>query len=177
MSDVSVSDATPLAARLFERHASAVRRYFRRQLRGASTADDLAQEVFVRVVRSAETYDDREREQAWVFRIARNVLVDHHRRSDRRPEASSAVDQATSAPQAVALDLHRALAALAADDRDAFLLGEVGGLTYAEIATATGSTVAAVRSRIYRARLALRERLMPPRRLETAVIQEHTEHD
>src|SRR6186713_53284 len=103
MSDVSVSDATPLAARLFERHGSAVRRYFRRQLRGASTADDLAQEVFVRVVRSAETYDDREREQAWVFRIARNVLVDHHRRSDRTPEASSAVDQATSAPQAVAL--------------------------------------------------------------------------
>ncbi len=177
MSDVSVSDAAPLAARLFERHAPAVRGYFRRQLHGASAADDLAQEVFVRIVRGADAYDARERERAWVFRIARNVLVDHHRRSERTPNQNATVEQATAPPQSLALDLQQALAALPVEDRDAFLLGEVGGLTYAEIADATGSTVAAVRSRIYRARLALRQRLMPPRRLEAGVIQGHDEHE
>jgi RNA polymerase sigma-70 factor (ECF subfamily) len=174
---VRFSDAAPLADRLFERYASSVRRYFRRHLQGSCTADDLAQEVFVRVVRSAETYDDRERERAWVFRIARNVLVDHQRRRNRTPQGTAPIERAVASPQFVALDLQQALDALPADERDAFLLGEVAGLSYAEIAAATGSTVAAVRSRIYRARLALRARLMPPRRLETVIIREHEEHD
>src|SRR5215831_19183816 len=92
-------------------------------------------------------------------------------------ESSAApVEQIAPPSQSVSLDLDQALAALSSDDRDAFLLAEVGGLSYAEIAVASGSTVAAVRSRIYRARLALRERLMPPGRVETAVIQEHEEH-
>jgi RNA polymerase sigma-70 factor (ECF subfamily) len=174
---MDASDAAPpLAARLFERHAPAVRRYFRRHLSGGNGADDLAQEVFVRVVRGADAYDEREREVVWIFKIARNVLVDHHRRRDRSPESAAPVEQIAPPSQSVSLDLDQALAALSSDDRDAFLLAEVGGLSYAEIAVATGSTVAAVRSRIYRTRLALRERLMPPGRVETAIIQEHEEH-
>ncbi len=81
-------------------------------MQGSSTADDLAQEVFVRVVRSAETYDDRERERAWVFRIARSVLVDHQRRRNRTPQGTGPIDRAVASPQAVALDLQQALDAV-----------------------------------------------------------------
>lgn len=169
--------AYPLAALLFDRYATAVRRYFRRHLSGAAGADDLAQEVFVRVVRGAAAYDERQRERAWVFRIARNVLLDHHRHANRAPESAALVEQVSPPVQAVALDVRRALATLSPEERDAFLLAEVGGLTYEEIADTTASTAAAVRSRIYRARLALREHLMPPGRLQMPAIQEYEDHE
>ena len=177
MSNVSASDAPALVTRLFYEHASAIRRYFRRQLRETGAADDLSQEVFLRVVRGSRTYDPRERERAWIFRIARNVLVDHHRRRGRSAEISINADSAAPPAQATGLDLQQALATLPPEDRDVFLLGEVGGLTYAEIAAATGGTVAAVRSRIYRARLALRERLMPPARVADAAAYKRDDHD
>lgn len=168
------SDA--LSARLFDRYAIPVRRYFRRHLSGAASADDLAQEVFVRVVRGAAAYDERERERAWVFRIARNVLLDYQRQRKRRPESAALVEQVGPPVQSVALDVRRALAALPSEERDAFLLAEVGGLSYAEIADTTASTAAAVRARIYRARLALRAHLMPPGRLQIQLIQEYEDH-
>lgn len=160
-----------LAARLFERHSSAVRRYLRRLTGHAEVANDLAQDVYVRVVRGAEGYEPRERERAWLFRIARNVFLDHDKEGRRRPRPIDGTVEAATAPaQAVRVDLDTALRRLNAIDRDAFLLCEIGGLRYDEIAAQLGLTVAGVRSRIYRTRLALREMLLPPERL-TRVVQ------
>jgi RNA polymerase sigma-70 factor (ECF subfamily) len=156
------SDAGSLASRLFAEHGPAVRRYLYRVTRRIETADDLSQEVFLRVVRAAPDYEPRERERAWVFRIAQNVLRDHHRQRIRSREDAGVADAARPASQVLRADLHRALDGLPADEREAFLLGEVAGLTYVEIASLTAATVPSVRSRIYRARLALRDRLIPP---------------
>jgi RNA polymerase sigma factor (sigma-70 family) len=161
------SAAHPIALGLFERHGRAVRRFLYRLTRDPATADDLAGEVFLRVVRASATYEPREREAAWVFRIAQNVLRDARRRSVRSVEHAVAADRAAPADQVAGLDLQRGLDALPEEERVALLLGEVGGLSYAEIAGATSSSVAAVRSRIYRARQALRSRMIPPSR-ETA---------
>jgi len=69
-------------------------------------------------------------------------------------------DQAgTSRDPVLALELESALATLAEEDREVFLLKEVGGLAYAEIALACGLTPDAVRSRLHRTRLALRRQL------------------
>jgi RNA polymerase sigma-70 factor, ECF subfamily len=155
-------DASAVALGLFERHAPAVRRYLHRVTRDRGLAEDLGQEVFLRVVRAAPGYDARERETAWVFRIAQNVVRDAWRRRARSVEDARPMDLATPAPQAVGLDLDRALADLPDEEREALLLAEIAGLSYAEIASATGATPAAVRSRIFRARQALRARLMPP---------------
>jgi RNA polymerase sigma-70 factor, ECF subfamily len=155
---------------MFDQHGPAVRRYLRRLTWEPSTVDDLTQEVFLRVVRSAGQYEPRERECAWVFRIARNVLLDHRRREARNLEDTRPADTRLAATQATATDLRQALARLPGDDRDAFLLGEIGGLTYAEIASMTETTVPSVRSRIYRARLALREMLPPPAPLTSGVF-------
>ena len=155
-------DTGTFAARLFSEHGAAVRQYLRRAIRAGDTADDLSQEVFLRVVRGAGRYEPRERERAWVFRIAHNVLLDHRRRQGRSREDHVDVEAAAPATQVVKTDLDRALAGLPEDEREAFLLGEIGGLTYAEIAATTRTTVPAVRSRIYRARLALRAKLIAP---------------
>jgi RNA polymerase sigma-70 factor, ECF subfamily len=167
------ADAPGLASRVYGDHGPAVRRYFHRLTRNPDLADDLAQEVFLKVVRAAGTYQPQERERAWVFRIAQNVLLDHYRRAGRACEDQVDVEPIHAAPQGVTTDLQQALARLAPGDREVFLLGEVGGLSYAEIASMRDTTVPAVRSRIYRARLALREMLTPPAPLTDAAARRY----
>ena len=152
------------AAAIFDRHHLAVFRFLRRMTGTAPDAEDLTQEVFLRVVRALDAYDERAREVAWVFRIARNVLVDRHRAGLRSPRPAP-LDEAgpfgVPATQPLSASLDQALAGVPDDEREAFLMREVGGLGYAEIAAATGATPDAVRMRIYRARLALRQALGP----------------
>ena len=150
-------------AGLFDRHGRAVRHYLRAVTGNDELAQDLAQDVFVRVVRSVGDYEPRERERAWLFRIARNILLDHRRRLAARPLSGAvAADQAVAPTQALDTDLGVALARLPDREREAFLMAEIGGLSYAEIASAFNLTVPAVRSVIYRARLSLRADLLPP---------------
>jgi RNA polymerase sigma-70 factor, ECF subfamily len=166
-----------LAATLVDRHGRSIRQYILRATRRVSVAEDLVQEVFLRIVRAAPGYDPRERERAWVFRIARNVLIDSQRREARSREDHRPVDVASGPAQALSAALDAALAALAPEDRECFLLAEVGGLTYAEIERVTGSSVAAIRSRVYRARMALRASLSPPPRLSQQAIPMRDDDD
>jgi RNA polymerase sigma factor (sigma-70 family) len=164
-------DSTSAVARIVEQHGSAVRSYFRRALGGNALADDLTQDVFMRVVRAGATFEPRGRDRAWLFTIAHNVLVEHLRRDRRRGEpVSDGRVPVSRASQLTAAAVHEALRRLPDDDRHMFLLAEVAGLTYDEIARVCGATHAAVRSRVFRARLALREILQPPdhRGTETA---------
>src|SRR4029453_12320282 len=149
--------ANPAAAVLFERHHLVVFRFLLRMTGSAPVAEDLTQEVFLRVVRALPSYEEQLRERAWIFRIARNVLVDRHREAEGAP-ALVPLDSETVVPlraaQELSAGLHAALARLSAPEREAFLMRELGGLGYEEIAAATGVTPAAVRMQIYRARLA-----------------------
>ena len=172
------SDDSALAARMFEQHGSAIRRYLRRLSGHPDVANDLTQDVYVRVVRAAARYEPRERERAWLFRIARNVFLDHRKAGARSPQAIDArLEEVAPAAQGTRVDVNAALQRLDATDREAFLLCEVGGLRYDEIAALLGLTAAGVRSRIYRARLSLREMLMPPGPLASARHVRSSEDD
>ena len=140
-------------------HRPGVYRYLCRIVGRADTAHDLTQEVFLRVSRAGvpETNDTGQR--AWIFQIARNLALNHLRDGRRRPEPAALVERGTAATQELQLAVREALAALPDVDRDVFLLRESVGLSYEEIAEACDLTVDAVRSRLYRARLALREAL------------------
>jgi RNA polymerase sigma-70 factor (ECF subfamily) len=100
----------------------------------------------------------------WVFKIARNVALDHHRLRYRRPEADfgAAPEGRADAHQELAFALKQALTTLSDLDRDVFLLREVSGLSREEIATACDLTADAVRSRLHRVRLELRATLAAP---------------
>jgi RNA polymerase sigma-70 factor, ECF subfamily len=145
---------------LFERHGRAIRLYLRRLTGSDDTARDLTQEVFLRVVRSGPEYGGPAPAAAWLFRIARNLFVDNRRHSARHPTVPLPADASARPDQELRVDLQQALDALPAPDRDIFLLCEVGGLSYPEIASIVQSTVPGVRSRVYRARQALRARLV-----------------
>lgn len=152
------------AQQLFSELSGPVYRYLLRMTGSGSRAEELTQDTFVRIVRALPTYQSRGRDRAWVFAIARNVALNHRRGQTREPAALTLAEEAAAAPDAspaTRIALVEALAGLGESDRDAFLLRELGGLDYAEIATVTKLSVDAVRNRIYRARRALRQTLRP----------------
>jgi RNA polymerase sigma-70 factor (ECF subfamily) len=151
-------ESSRTAARLFECYHLTVYRYFLRMTGRKDLAQDLTQDVFLRVVRAIDTYADRGRELSWIFQIARNLLRDRHREAGRRPEHVSLTDAGDLAVQNstdVALAVDRAMSQLGELDREVFLLLDTGGLSYDEIAKVTGLSVAGVRSRLHRARRSL----------------------
>ena len=143
----------------FAEHRQGVYRYLTRMVGRAEAAHDLTQEVFLRATRAGvpETTDIGRR--AWVFRIARNLALNHLRDGQRRPVPVALVEGGTAATQEVRFAVRQALAALPDADRDVFLLRESVGLSYEEIAATIDTTPAAVRSRLYRVRMTLRETL------------------
>ena len=169
------------AASLFALYSDRLVRYLSGVAGEREAARDLTQEVFLRVSRTPIPVAPEDQLAGWLFRIARNVAVDHHRQRRRRPETGldSAPEAARDAHQEMAIALKQALATLSDLDRDVFLLREVSGLSREEIATACDLTVDAVRSRIHRAPLDLRavlaapiaalrqERILPARKTRT----------
>jgi RNA polymerase sigma-70 factor (ECF subfamily) len=151
----------PGADVVFLEHRQGVFRYLCRLVGQSETARDLTQEVFLRAAR-AEVPEDAGGRRAWVFRIARNLALNHLRDRGRQPLPAAMVDTPRPATQELRVLLNQALAALPDLDRDVFVLRESVGLSYEEIAAACETTIAAVRARLHRARLALRDHLTRP---------------
>jgi len=147
--------------RLFAEHRHGVFRFLCRLVGQTESARDLTQEVFLRVARSGLPDTDAGGERAWIYRVARNLGLNFLRDGARRPATGAMIEPATSPTQELAVALNQALQALADMDRDVFLMREVGGLSYDEIAAACHLTTTAVRSRLHRARQHLRATLAP----------------
>jgi RNA polymerase sigma-70 factor (ECF subfamily) len=132
-------------------------------------AQDLVQEVLLRVRRGLETYQPGSME-GWLSRIATNAFLDDVRRRKRRPEdllpedpdwvlpPTSGADE-TLAAEVLPDDIQAALARLPDDFRAAVVLCDVVGLSYQEIGESLGVPVGTVRSRIHRGRAMLRKAL------------------
>jgi RNA polymerase sigma factor (sigma-70 family) len=161
---------------LYRRHEMRVWRYLLRNVGNRSTADELMQEVWFAVARDAARYQPSARFTTWLFTIAHNRMIDWIRTS--RPqmsletigyEANSVVEQLTADPgdgplaAALARDqagaLIQALAQLADEQREAFLLQVEGDLSVEEIASITHSSFETTKSRLRYARAKLRELL------------------
>jgi RNA polymerase sigma-70 factor (ECF subfamily) len=147
---------------LFAEHRHGVFRYLCRIVGQAETARDLTQEVFLRVTRVGPPAADDAGRRAWVFRIARNLALNHVRDHRHDSQAAPLVELPAPAVQELGAAIRQALGALSDLDRDVFLLRESAGLSYGEIAVACDLTVDAVRSRLKRTRLELRASLAGP---------------
>lgn len=145
--------------RFYAAHRDGVFRYLRRIVGGHDAATDLTQEVFLRVSRAGMPDATETGQRAWVFKIARNLALNHVRDGRRRPTMVPDPQALTPATQELGVALRDAVAALPAIDRDVFLLREIVGLSYGEIAAACDITVESVRSRLHQARQALRRAL------------------
>jgi RNA polymerase sigma-70 factor, ECF subfamily len=113
------------------------------------------------VLQGARRYEPRASFRSYLFGIAFNILMAWRRKAGRRGDESAPVD-ALAAPShdpSAAIWVRDALAALDPGDRDILMLREYDALEYAEIARVTGVPINTVRSRLFRARTALREKL------------------
>jgi len=149
---------------LFVRYQERVWGFFRRRTEDAEQAQELTQDTFLAVLRGAQRYEARATFRSYLFGIAFNVLSAARRRSPHAQEASlGSLDPAAVTPDPdVVLAVRQALAALDTADREILMLREYEALSYDEIAILVGVPVNTVRSRLFRARLALRARLTTP---------------
>ena len=122
-------------------------------------AEDLCQEIFMRLQRSLVGFDGRCLFTTWLFQVAKHRVVDELRARERRgvPMEVDAILHVVppSPPHDAVADMElvwRAIAALSVDLRMALLLRDVVGLSYAEIADALETTLSTVKWRIYKAR-------------------------
>ena len=154
------AEANAAFAELFARHRASVWGFFRRRVWDATRAEDLTQETFIALMKSAPRYEVRAPFRSFLFGIAFNLLSEERRRTRPPASADALAGLAADAPDLdVVMHVRQAIAALDPIDRDVLLLREFETLSYAEIASALGIPVNTVRSRLFRARMAVREKL------------------
>jgi len=141
-----------------------LRRHARFMLNDADLADDFVQECLVRAVNKIETWQPGTNLQAWMTMILRNVIISHWRSMKRRPEIVELTvdDFAVRAGQELHLEmreLHRAIQQLSREHREVLFMCAVEGRQYEDAAALLGVPVGTVRSRLFRARTAIRQLL------------------
>lgn len=154
-------------------HADALYRLAYHLCGDPADAEDLVQETFARAFGAAEQLAEGSNLRAWLFRILRNLHIDHYRKRRGAPATTPFDDEAMSADQpellrddhelerlrrVVADDIERALAALSPDARTVVLL-DLEGFTESELSTVLGCAAGTVKSRLLRARITLRKQL------------------
>lgn len=164
------------------RYKSKVFNYIHRMIPSIQDAEDLTQETFVRAYTSIRSFQSRASLNTWLFRIATNLCIDYSRRSrksqgmvaslsregeDEEGESQRDIPDQLHDPQRLLLNkelgahLDRALRDLPDKLRAVVLLYDVEGLPYDEIAAIAGCPLGTVKSRLFNARAALRDKLAP----------------
>lgn len=147
--DVSAFDV------LYRRHRAPLYRFLLRQLNDEATANDLYQATWEKVIGARQTFRPDAPFGAWLFRIARNTLIDHWRR--QKPETADALERLTDegpGPEQQLRQAHRdadladAISRLPPPQREAVLLRLEGGFSTAEIAKLTGVGFETAKSRL-----------------------------
>jgi RNA polymerase sigma-70 factor (ECF subfamily) len=156
----------PCVVAAWQAHEGELRGYLRRRLRDVDAADDVLQDVFLKAIRHAGRFCAVEDRRAWLFRVARNALVDRQRTAHpHEPLSAELADSLADEPDlpdpvdALSGCLARTLAELAADDASILRACDLGGQTQRAFAEAHGLSLPAAKTRLLRARRRLRERL------------------
>jgi RNA polymerase sigma-70 factor, ECF subfamily len=167
--------------RIYGRHRGGVYRYLLRHCRDRATAEELHQDVWLKLIAARARFDAAARFTTWLYSLARNRMIDHWRRNPAQRLVSLDDDgdgrgigelledsDPAGNPQGAATVLQEsallvaALAALPAAQRDAFLLHVEGGLAVGEIAALTSTPAETVKSRLRYAYKRLRASLGDP---------------
>ena len=174
---MGLASAGDIAAfeQLVERHQRLVVGTVGRMLGTNSDAEDIAQQVFVRVWKNLKRYEPRAKFTTWLLKITRNLVFNELRRRSRHPavplqsetdeEERPLKDENAVSPDATLLEhelqeaVDAAIAQLPETQRMAVILRRYEELSYEEIAEALDQSVSAVKSLLFRARTELRETL------------------
>jgi len=152
---------------LFDRHHTGILRYFQYLTSNRTLSEDLAQEVFFRVLKYRQSYQPDGNFRAWLYQIARNVFADQlgkQKPEVAMPEEAREIRGAETPPdrefqkKQEALMLRRALAAMPGDKREVLIMSRFLDLKHEEIAAVLKCEVGTVKVRVYRAMRDLSDR-------------------
>lgn len=165
--------------RLLERHERRVYRFGLKMCRDPEAAKDVLQETLIAAARTVKDFRGASSPSTWLYAIARSFCIKQRRRSKFAPDQEESMDATETGREVRAIAdpgrspddalhgkqlegaLERAIASLEPMYREVLLLRDVEGLPASEVAEAVGISVEAVKSRLHRARVAVREQVAP----------------
>ena len=144
---------------------SQLRNFLRRHVSDASVADDLVQDIFVKALQSHRTGKLITNVSAWLYTAARTTLIDHYR---AQGEPTLELDESHWISEENELELHGKLAVclrpfieqLTPIYRDSLLANEFDGISLRELVEREGVSLSAIKSRVSRARVMLKEKVL-----------------
>jgi RNA polymerase sigma-70 factor (ECF subfamily) len=172
----------PTAEQVFRDYAPRIYNLALRMLGNEADAEDVTQDVLLQIIRKLDTFRGQSAFPTWLHRVTVNAALAHRRKRSTREDHlvrepldnfledgqhATAVGRWSVQPDRAALDretrglIEQAIAQLPEAYRDVYVLADVEGLSNAEIAEMLGTSVSAVKSRLHRARLVMRNALAP----------------
>lgn len=150
--------------RAWRTHKAEIASFLKRRIADTAETDDLLQEVFLKALLQGRAFCDIDNPRAWLFQVARNLLIDRLRLSREQVPLPDDL-RAEDAPPADAVDaltacLPRVLSELSAEDREAITLCDLNGMTQQAFAARAGISLPAAKSRVQRARRRLQAQLV-----------------
>lgn len=157
--------ATVAVEEIYERFDSDLKRFIGRNMRDPDAAEDILQDVYLKIHSRMHTLLDEEKIRGWVYRVARNAIADHHRAKTPTTQLREVPDDSQDPSggdleQQLSETVRGMLDGLPPDHRQALQLTEYEGLTQKELADRLGISVSGAKSRVQRARTRLKTLLL-----------------
>jgi RNA polymerase sigma-70 factor (ECF subfamily) len=157
------SQTQPAIEAIWSHMSADLRKFIRRRVADEHLAEDLLQEVFLRIHRNLARLRGPERLAAWVYQIVRNVVHDHYRNSAAEPasldemEVEERRDERSTLRSQAAVWLGELIEEIPEPYRQAITLSEFEGLPQREIAARLGLSISGAKSRVQRGRAMLKD--------------------
>ena len=152
---------------IWQDFAGPLRGFIRKRVGNDPDADDILQQVFLKIQTRLDSLRDTEKLAGWLYRITRNAIIDHYRAQRPLPDVSPAEDEPSRCELEVRASVAAMIDRLDPRYRDALRLHEYEGLTQAQIAERLGISLSGAKSRVQRGREQLKKLLLACCRFKT----------
>ena len=154
----------PTLEQIWHDFAEKLGQFIRSRVSDPATAEDILQDVFLKLQQRLGQLHDPAKLQSWIYLIARNAIIDHYRKRKNSEEISETLADERE-PESEELDglkasFHRMIQSLPEPYREAVVLTELEGLTQKKLAERLGISVSGAKSRVQRGRQQLKEMLL-----------------
>jgi len=154
----------PTTEAIWKDFSAKLGQFIRTRVADSATAEDILQDVFVKLQSRLDEFRDPAKLQGWLFLVARNAIIDYYRSRKKTSELTDSLPVELPAngveTEELKVVFHRLINSLPKANRDALLLAEFEGLTHKQLATRLGISVSSAKSRVQRGRERLKNLLI-----------------